>query len=78
MEVILLVIIVIQFVYKVYSDIQNRSERELLQLKLMSKDLDDYVSSTEETEDGPVEEPDPYIDMSDANVEQILRAKERL
>ena len=77
MEVILLIIIVLQFALFVYLDFQNRAEREKLQLKLMSKDLADYVSSTEEYEDTPEEEPDPYVDVSEVSVEQILKAKER-
>ena len=73
---ILLAIIVLQFAFMVYSDVQNRKERERLQLKLMSKSLGEYVASTEEVEDS-VQEKDPYIDVDAMNVDQILKAKEK-
>jgi len=77
MELILLAIILLQFSYMVYLDLQNRAERELLQLKLMSKDLGDYLSGTEEVEDSPEPKDDPYVDMSEVSVDQLLKAKEK-
>lgn len=74
MELILLAVIFFQFVFMIYSDIQNRGERERLQLKLMSKDLGDYISSTEESEDSPAEEPDPYVDANEVSVDKIIRS----
>lgn len=78
MEYILLSVIVLQFGYLIYSDLQNRRERELLQLKLMSDNLQDYKSALEDTpKDSPKDEEDPYISMDEANIEQVVRAKER-
>ena len=57
-------------------DAQNRSERELLQRKLMSKDLADYVVSTEEPKDSVKEGDSPYVDPFDIGVDQIINAKE--
>lgn len=77
-ELTLFAVVVLQFAYIVYSDIQNRRERELLQLKLMSANLQDYKSALEDTpKDSPKDEEDPYISMEEANIEQIVRAKEK-
>jgi len=74
----LLGIIFLQFAYIVYSDIQNRKERESLEIKLMSKSLDEYKSAMEDTpEESRSEEPDPYISMDEAGIEQVLKAKEK-
>ena len=79
MEILLFIVVVLQVALFVYSDYQNRAERERLQLKLMSKDLGDYVSAMESgDEDSEEEEEDPYIDMGEANVNQILNSRERL
>jgi hypothetical protein len=80
MEIVLIVIIVVQFIFLVYSDIQNRIEREKLELKLISGGLSDYVSSTtKDVEDKPAakEEEDPYLDMTEASVSQILASKDK-
>jgi hypothetical protein len=78
MEILLFIVVVLQVALFVYSDYQNRAERERLQLKLMSRDLGDYVSATDGgDEDGAKDLPDPYIDVDDANVEQILHAREK-
>ena len=77
MEIILLIVIVLQFFYMVYSDIQNRKEREAWALKVMSKNLDEYKSVGEGTpEDSPKQDPDPYLDASEVGIDRILEAKE--
>jgi len=74
----LLGIIFLQFAYIVYSDIQNRKERESLELKFMSKNLEDYKFAVEDTpEESKKEDPDPYISMDEAGIEQVLKAKEK-
>jgi hypothetical protein len=77
MDILLFIVIVLQTAFLVYSDIQNRKERERLQLKLMAKDLNEYVSATEEAETPTEEEEDPYIEPNEATFEQILNAKEK-
>lgn len=78
MQFILLSVIVLQLGYIVYSDIQNRRERERLQLKLMSKDLVEYTDAV-----GGAEEPsttieeDPYLSIEEASVEQVVGAREK-
>ena len=70
------VVIVLQFLYLVYNDYQNRKEREGLELKLMSKDVTEYKNSTEKIEENTEkEEEDPYLTMEEAGVEGVLRAK---
>ena len=78
MEFLLFVVIFLQLVYLVYSDIQNRKERADLQLKIMAKDLSDYKSATEETpEPAPSVDEDPYMTIEEAGVERVVRAKEK-
>jgi len=78
MELFLIIIIGLQFAFLVYSDIQNRTERERLQLKFMAKDLTDYKSATEETpKDSPKEEEDPYMTIEEAGIEKVLKAEEK-
>jgi hypothetical protein len=77
MELILFGIVVLQFAFLVYYDFQTRKERELLQLKLMSANLEEYKFATEETpEDQIIEEDDPYIPLDSAGIEQVIRSKE--
>ena len=77
MNAILLVVIVLQFAFMVFSDIQNRKERELLQLKLMSENLDDYKSALEDTPEDSKEEENPYVGMDEVSIEQLLKTKEK-
>lgn len=77
-EFILLAVILLQFIYIIYSDIQNRKEREALEVKIMCKDLDDYKSATEDTpKDSPKDEEDPYIPIEEAGIERIIKAKDK-
>jgi hypothetical protein len=79
MEYILFAVIVLQLLYIVYSDFQNRKERELLQLKLMSADATDYRELLGDTpEDSPKEEEDPYISLDEAGIERVVKAKDKL
>ena len=73
MEIILLVVIVLQFGYLVYSDIQNRTERRLLQIELGMVEL---PNSLENPDSSPDEE-DPYISMDEVDIEQIVKAKDK-
>lgn len=78
MDLLLFAVIFLQLVYIVYSDFQNRAERERLQLKLMSKDVAEYKSITEETPiPAPSIEEDPYITIEEAGVEKVVRAEEK-
>lgn len=77
MEIFYLVVIFLQFAYIVYSDIQNRGERERLSLKIMSKDATEYKDLTEKSgESSSEEEEDPYVTMEEAGIEKILKAEE--
>ena len=78
MEIFLFAIVLLQIGYLVYSDIQNRKERELLQMKLMSKDLGDYKAALEDTpEDSEKDADDPYVTIEEAGIERVLKAKEK-
>ena len=73
MEIILLVVIVLQFGYLVYSDIQNRAERRLLQVELGMVEL----PNPEENPDSSPDEEDPYLSMDEVDIEQIVKAKDK-
>ena len=76
-ELPFLIIIGLQFFYIIYSDIQNRKERESWALKVMSRDVDEYKSVTEDTpEDSPKKEEDPYIPIEEVGADRIVGAKE--
>jgi hypothetical protein len=78
MEILLFAIVVLQVGLFIYSDIQNRDEREKLQLKLMSKTLGEYVTTVEDTPlDSPKDDFDPYIDPGEAGFEQIVSSREK-
>ena len=76
MDIALLIIVIIQFLYIVFKDIINGKEREKLQLKLMSKDVAEYKKVVEKVEDAVSEEVSPYIPVEEASFEQIFKAKE--
>ena len=73
-----LIIIVLLIGYAVYKDVLFYKEREKLQMKLMSKDLTDYVVSSTPEPENAVQEENPYIPIEDATIEQILKAKDRI
>lgn len=75
---ILTVIIVLQFAYIVYQDYLNRKERELLQLKLMSRTPQEYKEVVEPPAKDAKSEPDPYKDVSDVNTDELIRAEDRI
>ena len=78
MDTAFLIVIGFQFAYIIYLDIQNRKEREMLEMKLMSRDLGDYKSLMEEVvEESQKEEESPYIPMEEASIEQVLKSKEK-
>jgi len=75
-EIMLGIVILLQFGYQIYSDLQNRKERDVLTQKLMSRDLADFKSSTEEVAAGISEaEEVEYMTMEEAGVERVLKAK---
>lgn len=76
MEFVLPVVIAFQFAYIIFKDIKESKEREKLQLKLMSKDVQEYKNVTETTNETPKKfEPPKFIDIEDVSPETILKAK---
>ena len=80
MEIILLIVIALQFSYMVYKDILFSKEREQLQLKLMSKDISEYKYATETPkEEKKVErQPDEYLPIEDIPIDRIVNAEVKL
>jgi len=81
MEVILLfAVVLLQFGYIVYKDQSFRKDRERMELKILCKDMGEYKALVEDDvkESGKSATPkeDEVIDIYDATVEQILKARE--
>lgn len=78
MDFIPLSIIVMLFGYILYKDISFSKERASLQLKLMSKDVNEYVAAVNSLEDTDEseEEEEIYVPIEELSVEDILKAKD--
>ena len=75
MELIIIALLIGLIIVK---DILFYIERDKLQMKLMSKDLPEYVSSIEpEPQDTPQED-DPFIPVEEASYEQILKSVDKI
>ena len=73
-----IIIIVLLIGYALIKDILFYKEREKLQMKLMSRDLREYTSVTEEeAEDGESEE-ETIIPIEEATIDQILKSEDRV
>jgi hypothetical protein len=77
MELILVGIIVLQFIYIIFKDVKVGQERENMLLKLMSKDIKEYKDSVETIVDKPTKQvPENMIPIEDVPVEKILKANQ--
>ena len=77
MEIVLLIVIGLQFAYIIYKDVLAYKERESLQLKLMSRDVTEYKSVVEpESLESAEEEDDPYLPIEMVDFKKILEADE--
>lgn len=78
--VYLFVIIVLLISYIIYEGIASRKEREKLQLKLMSKNVEEYKLATEPEPESvvPEEELDEYEELENVPPEKLLEAKDKL
>lgn len=79
MEIALILVIALQLVYLAYKDLLFSREREKLELKLMSRSSAEYISSItpESNTNTPVKE-DPFLDIYEASIEQILKTKDTI
>ena len=76
MEIFLFIVIVLQFGYIVFKDVSNYKERELLELKLMSKSMTEYKEAIESiAEDSPAPEPPTHLPIEDVSYDKIMKAK---
>lgn len=75
MEIVLIAFLVLETVYLIYSDYQNRKERKDLQLKLMSRNLTEYVSAVDVPKDvNTPEEPETHIPLEEVSAEDLIKA----
>ena len=70
----LLIVIGMQFAYMVYTDKQNRIERERTQLKVMSKDIAEYKDAISPPDKDTPEERDAYSPVEDVDLELLSEA----
>ena len=70
--------IVLQFIFILYQDITNRREREKLEMKLMSHDLQDYQTAQEKPPKNGESKPDPYVPVEDVPIKKLLDAEDKL
>ena len=76
MEIIVIVLLIL---YTAYKDYIYYKEREKLEVKLMSRNVGEYVDTiaSEKEENTPTED-NPYIPVEEASFDQILKSKDRL
>jgi hypothetical protein len=75
---LLAVVAIVEFLYIVYQDFLNRQEREKLQMKLMSRDVDEYKRVTEKPEETQPQEESPYQSVDEVDIDKLLSAKDNL
>ena len=75
---ILIIIILLEFAYIIYKDEMSKRERKDLQLKLMSKDVEEYKKVSEPTPKPAKQEIDPYIPIEDVQTEKLMKAGDAL
>jgi len=75
---ILIIVVLLEFAYIIYKDEMFRRERKDLQLKLMSKNVEEYKKVSEPTPKPAKQEPDPYIPIEDVQTEKLMKAKDNL
>jgi len=75
---ILIIIVLLQFAYIIYKDEISKRERKDLQLKLMSKNVEEYKRVTEPLPKPTKQEKDPYIPIEDVDTEKLMKAKDNL
>jgi hypothetical protein len=75
MEIILLIIVVLQFAYILFKDMSFGDEREKMLLKLMSRDLTEYQLAVEpEAKDTPEPIVDERVPLEEVSAEELLKA----
>lgn len=75
---ILIIVVLLQFAYIIYKDEVFKRERKDLQLKLMSKNVEEYVRAVEPPAKPVKQEPDPYIPIEDVEVNKLMKAGDSL
>ena len=87
MEYIFIVIYIIQAAIFIYVDYHNRKERERLQLQIMSKSTEEFITAQAQvkaiherpSKESPKKtEEDEMIELEDASEEDLLNAKDNL
>jgi len=77
-EYILGFVVILQFIYIIYKDREERAEREKLQMKLMSKDVEEYKRAVDPAPKDAEEKKSPYVDLDDVPIDKLMRAEDRI
>ena len=75
---ILIIVILLQFAYIIYKDEVSKRERKDLELKIMSKNVEEYKRATEPPPKPAKQEKDPYIPIEDVQTEKLMKAGDAL
>jgi len=76
--VYIIVVAIVEFAYIVYQDLLNRKEREKLQMKLMSKNIQEYKEATEPKPKPAKSEESPYKPIDEVDTEKLMNAEDNL
>lgn len=74
----LLVVIAFQFGYIIYTDRENRKERERMQLKIMSKDVVEYKEAISSPDKDTPEQRDTYLELDEVDLEKLVNAEDNI
>lgn len=74
----LLVVIGVQFGYIVYTDRENRKEREKMHLKIMSKDVTEYKEAISPPDPDTPEQRDDYLELDEVDPEKLANAEDNI
>jgi len=74
----LLVVIVCQFGYILYTDRENRRERERMRILIKSDNLNDYTDAISTPDPETPETRDEYLDVDEVDTETLLKAEDNM
>ncbi len=78
MDYLFLIVVILQFIFIVYQHWSYQKEREKLQLKLMSRNVEEYKEATEPPAKPMKEKENPYKSLEDVPIEKQLEAEDNI
>lgn len=78
MDLLALIVIILQFAYIVFQHWTYQKEREKLELKLMSRNIEEYKDAVEPPAKDMPEKESPYKPLEEVPLDKQLEAKDRI